>query len=67
MAYENRRQVILDAVVEAVEYFLYEGRRADEELSSSAIEDAIGTDEITIEEIVEEFECNLRERLFHLF
>lgn len=53
------KQVILDTVSDLVADFYYYDRKEDEELPRGAIEAAIISGEITVDEIVEHFRATL--------
>jgi hypothetical protein len=55
--------IIINTVKDLCSNFLYYDRKEDEELSAEDLQNAINSGEITIEEIVAEFETNLRNTL----
>jgi hypothetical protein len=57
------KQIIINTVKDLCSNFLYYDRKEDEELSAEDLQNAINSGEITIEEIVAEFETNLRNTL----
>lgn len=59
----ERTQHIANTVSDLVSNFLYYNRKEDEELPLGEIEAAIAVGEITVEEIVAQFERELREGL----
>jgi hypothetical protein len=58
-----RRDVILRKTRHILDMFLYYDRKEDDELPVDAIQEAVKQGEITIEEIVEAFETELRKSL----
>jgi hypothetical protein len=59
----NIKQLILNEISDLVSNFLYYDRKNDEMLKIGIIEVSIQKSHITIDEIVNEFEKNLREGL----
>lgn len=59
----NRREYILDIITDTISDFLYYDRKEDDILPRGAIQEAIQVGEITVEEIVERFEEELRNGL----
>ena len=59
----NSRKAILDAVEDMVSDFLYYNRKEDEDLRMGVIESLIKSGEITVSEIVNFFNENLRDQL----
>lgn len=57
------KEIIINTVKDLSANFLYYDRKEDDELSAEDLENAINSGEITIEEIVAEFESNLRKTL----
>jgi hypothetical protein len=59
MGVKNRRDRILGTVSDLIADFLYYGRNEDGELPRGAIEEAIKSGEITVDEIVDTFRKEL--------
>jgi hypothetical protein len=59
----NKRQDILNIIHDMVSNFLYYDRKDDEDLKDGDVQENITAGNITIEEIVEEFEKCLRKEL----
>jgi len=59
----NRRQDILDTISDNINDFLYYDRKEDYDLPVGAIDLAITNGDITIDEIVNHFETELRKNL----
>jgi len=59
----NRKECIIDSVKDLVWSLLWDDRKEDECLQRGQIEEAIETKEISIEEVVNIFEQELRKRL----
>lgn len=59
----TRRNLILDAVDDAVEYLLEDGRTEDKDLPPGAIADALAEDEIDPDDMVRRFRMRLYEAL----
>ena len=57
------KQLILDNVLDLVGELLYYGRKEDESLKRGDIEESIASGEITIDEIVNTFEKELRDSI----
>lgn len=57
----NLKRLILGHVEDLVVNFVFYDRKEDEELSGKMLEDAIRSGEVTIEEIVAQFEKKLRD------
>lgn len=55
------KDLILLTVEDLVADFTYYDRKEDEELTESALDEAIATGEVTIDEIVETFRAKLEE------
>ena len=51
----SRRQRIENIITDMISDFLYYDRKEDEDLSRGAIEDAVSSGEITLDEIVNKF------------
>jgi hypothetical protein len=60
---KSKREIILDTVSDLVGRFMYYGRKEDEELPLGAIEEQIKAGQITVEEIVAQFESQLKDML----
>jgi hypothetical protein len=60
---EDIKQNIIDTVDDLVANFLFYDRKEDEDLTLGAIEEAIKDGTITIRDIVEKFEIELRNGL----
>ena len=58
-----RRDTIMATIDGLIAHFLYYDRKEDEDLPRGAIDDAVRAKEITIEEIVAEFDRLLRKGL----
>jgi len=58
-----KKQLIIDVIGDIVSKFLYYDRKDDENLPIDSIQDAIEAREISIEEIVDEFNMQLRKSL----
>lgn len=56
----ERKELILTTVDDLVADFLYYDRKEDEELPRNSIEEAIANKEITVREIIQRFEQELR-------
>lgn len=57
---KTRREHILGAISDMMADFLYYHRKEDAQLPCGAIEEAIQNGEVTVEEMVEAFEAELR-------
>ncbi len=57
---KTRREIVKDTISDLVGNFLYYDRGEDEELPRGEIEEAVEKKEITIQEIVEQFDEELR-------
>ena len=56
----ERKDVIITTIIDTVSDFTYYNRKGDDELPRGAIEYAIEAGEISVDEIVEEFEKAIR-------
>jgi hypothetical protein len=59
----TRRERILATVSDAVAHLLYYDRKEDAELPVGAIDDAVRSGEITVDEIVGKFASELKENI----
>lgn len=57
------RQVILDTVSDLAADFMYYDRKEDEELPRGAIEDAVTSGVVSVDEIVNHFRAELTRKL----
>jgi hypothetical protein len=57
------KKIILDAIEDVVTKFLYYDRKDDEELPVGVIHDSITNEDVSIEDIVNKFESELRKGL----
>lgn len=57
------KKIILDTIDDTLSRFFFYDRRNDERLPPGAIDEAVKNGEITVEEIVQEFERIIREAL----
>lgn len=57
------KQIILDTISDLCSNFLYYDRKEDESLSIEQLKSAVKNGEVTIKEMVEEFEKNLNNSL----
>lgn len=60
---KSRKELIQNTITDMISNFLFYDRKEDEYLPRGEIEDAIKNGEITVEEIVSQFENSLREAL----
>ncbi len=60
MAAKTTRELIFDTIDDAVGRLIYYGRREDEDLPLGAIERAVASGEVTVDEMVEQFATRLR-------
>jgi hypothetical protein len=58
---KSRRQIIEDVVSDLVGELMYYGRKEDEDLPVNAINEAVESGEISVDEIVDVFRKNLQE------
>ena len=59
----NRRERIKGTIEDVISDFLYYDRKEDEDLPRGAIDEAIAEGEVTTDEIITWFACELRKRL----
>ena len=60
---KSRKELIKGTVKDLVSSLLYYDRREDEDLPERAIEEAIEKNEITVQDIVDKFETELKKGL----
>lgn len=64
MSKRTRKELIQAKISDFISDFMYYDRKEDEDLPRGEIEDAVNKGEITVAELVSQFERELRERIF---
>jgi len=59
----NRGEIIMNTIQDLVSSFFYYDRKEDDDLGVGEIEEAVGNDEISVEEMLHVFETEIKEAL----